>query len=242
MKMPTRSAPGVYPNPRPVKLSATQVEAILTCGGSDPATAMRFGVSQVMVTRIRAGKAWKAIYARVIAGQNVSASASSGLARAFDDCFIPEPNSGCWLWLGATDKDGYGVTFPNLPAHRESFERHKGTIPAGACVLHKCDTPQCVNPDHLFLGSNAENTADKVRKGRQACGARNGASKLTASDVTVIRTSPRSLSALARQFGVTPRTISLIRQRKTWTHVEDSPIQRRAAEAGHYVPDPGEMQ
>jgi hypothetical protein len=95
--------------------------------------------------------------------------------------YVPEPNSGCWLWTAHCDRQGYG-TLTAMPeesakgkrwpfmAHRISFEQFRGPIPEGMCVLHKCDVPSCVNPDHLFLGSNADNMADKVAKGRQARG------------------------------------------------------------------------
>jgi hypothetical protein len=91
------------------------------------------------------------------------------LLTRFEMQHIPEPNSGCWLWLGATSPSGYGNIYAfgsSLRAHRASWVIFRGAIPAGMHVLHKCDTPSCVNPDHLFLGSHADNMADKVRKGR----------------------------------------------------------------------------
>ena len=88
----------------------------------------------------------------------------------FADHISPEPNSGCWLWTGTLDLDGY-PRMRNLLAHRFSLEIHmRKQIPDGMCVCHKCDTPCCVNPDHLFLGTNQENTADRVRKNRSARG------------------------------------------------------------------------
>lgn len=86
---------------------------------------------------------------------------------------MPEPNTGCWLWLLAVDKDGYGLgKFGGRKmrrAPRAVFEALRGPT-TGFQVLHRCDTPGCVNPDHLFLGTNQDNVNDKVRKGRQRVG------------------------------------------------------------------------
>lgn len=88
----------------------------------------------------------------------------------------------CWVWMGKLSRDGKGYgglgnatkRRKNMPVHRYSWRLHHGKIPAGMCVCHKCDNPPCVNPDHLFLGTYADNIADCVRKGRQAKGERNG--------------------------------------------------------------------
>ena len=89
----------------------------------------------------------------------------------FDDKWIAEPNTGCWLWLGATDKGGYGRVWGSdrrsVLAHRRSWELRRGAIARGVLCLHRCDTPACVNPEHLFLGSYRDNTRDMVAKGRQ---------------------------------------------------------------------------
>lgn len=86
-----------------------------------------------------------------------------------------EPNTGCWLWTGNTTKFGYGMLVVGSMAngtrrpemtHRLSYEMHKGPITNGLCVLHKCDTPQCVNPDHLWLGTKSDNSLDAHSKGR----------------------------------------------------------------------------
>lgn len=80
----------------------------------------------------------------------------------------PEGLTGCWLWTGAM-QHGYGkvrILMKEVRAHRASWEMHKGPIPEGMNVLHRCDTPMCVNPDHLFLGSQQDNMADKKQKQR----------------------------------------------------------------------------
>lgn len=78
--------------------------------------------------------------------------------------------SGCWQWKGSSNKDGYGTTRymgKSIMAHRLSFLLHGGEIPDGMCVLHSCDNPPCVNPDHLFLGTHQDNMDDMARKGRR---------------------------------------------------------------------------
>lgn len=86
----------------------------------------------------------------------------------FDAWTIPEPNTGCVLWLGhVTDRYGIlKVGTHGVKAHRFSYERTNGPIPDRMCVLHRCDTPLCVNPAHLFLGTQHENVLDRERKGR----------------------------------------------------------------------------
>lgn len=83
---------------------------------------------------------------------------------------MPEPNSGCWLWMRSYDEDGYGQVHHNgkrYRTHRLAWELYRGEIPNGLLVLHKCDVTACVNPDHLFLGTVQDNATDRVRKGRR---------------------------------------------------------------------------
>ena len=83
---------------------------------------------------------------------------------------IPEPNSGCWLWISATKQNGYGVfncgDETTVRAHRWSYEFHKGPIPNGLVVCHSCDVRCCVNPHHLWVGTVKQNQMDMMKKGR----------------------------------------------------------------------------
>lgn len=131
---------------------------------------------------------------------------------------IPEPNSGCFLWFGSTTTGGYGrlgVKGKLKLAHRVAYECAFGD-PGDLDVLHKCDVPCCINPDHLFLGVHAENMADMVAKKRQACGERQGSSVLSPSDVLSIRSSLLSERRLAKKYGVVPSTIRKARLGVTW--------------------------
>jgi hypothetical protein len=143
-----------------------------------------------------------------------------GLTR-FEAAYIPEPNSGCWLWLGPQTRGGYGairVDHVGFRAHRYSFQIHKGPIPDGLIVRHQCDTPECVNPDHLHLGTIADNAADAVARNRMPRGERCVRAKLTESAVASIRADRRVYTAIAAEHGVSPALVCLIKQGKLWSH------------------------
>lgn len=135
-----------------------------------------------------------------------------------------EPMSGCWLWTGSPS-DRYGSFSPTKKthdrAHRISWTLHFGNIPEGMCVLHKCDTPGCVNPQHLFLGSSADNVHDCVGKRRNRCpkGSRHIRAKLTEEDILKIRNDVRPYKLIAQEYGVAPNTISAIRTGTTWKNM-----------------------
>ena len=149
-----------------------------------------------------------------------------------DECAVlgqsEQVASGCREWRASTVY-GYGqvrlVGKNNRysRAHRAAYQLFVGPIPVGLCVCHKCDNRSCVNPEHLFLGTSQENTADKVAKGRQNHSENHGRAKLSREDVEAIRAAPRTHGsgvALAKKYGVTPQAIVLVRKRRNWTHVE----------------------
>lgn len=154
----------------------------------------------------------------------VKSKADAPLWSRMEGKFTPEPNSGCWLWTGAL-QNGYGtLNFrgSRVYAHRASYEMHKGEIHRGMHVCHRCDVTICINPDHLWLGTCADNHADRDGKGRQARGAKTHTSKLTEIDVVEIRKEhARGVIPyqLAKRYGVAPSTIHSIIDRVTWKHV-----------------------
>lgn len=138
--------------------------------------------------------------------------------------WVPDPDTGCWIWSGNRDKDGYGrVSMRGVwnRAHRVMYSNQVGDIPDGLFVCHSCDNPPCVNPEHLFAGTHADNMADCSRKGRRPAfpGESNPSSKLTETDVANVRFMKEDgimQKDIADHFGVTPGTISLIVLGKTW--------------------------
>lgn len=149
----------------------------------------------------------------------------------------------CWLWTAYRDKKGYGrlavATYPNGHykaklsfAHRLAWELAYEQIPGNLWVLHHCDTPACVNPNHLFLGTPQANNEDRHKKGgyaNQAHGEGCGQHKLTREQVLEIRricipgknwqSSENSFSDLARRFGVSYDAVRLAYLGKNWRHI-----------------------
>lgn len=133
------------------------------------------------------------------------------------------PEAGCWIWTGSVTRDGYGqfaIASRPVSAHRYAYRIAFGSIPNGLCVCHRCDVRACVNPAHLFVGTNMENMQDKMVKGRHvsSCGERHGSAKLTAEQVLAIRSDPRLLREIAADYGVVETTISHIKTGRTWSN------------------------
>ncbi len=142
---------------------------------------------------------------------------------------------GCLLWTGVCSREGYGrmtIDGQRLLVHRVMWELAYGPIPDGMLVCHKCDTPRCVNPEHMFLGNHADNSADMAAKGRHfsrvspekvARGERSGQTHLTAENIRDIRGRRKggaTMYALGREYGVSRQAIRAIVLRKVWVHVE----------------------
>lgn len=132
--------------------------------------------------------------------------------------------SDCWFWIAHINEHGYGK-MSDVLAHRTSWIIHKGEIPIGMQVLHKCDVRSCVNPDHLFIGNQNDNMKDMAKKNRgknRINGELNLQHKLTESDVLEIRELYKSLKdekKLAEKFNVNRTTIYKIIKRQTWRHI-----------------------
>lgn len=135
----------------------------------------------------------------------------------------------CWPYQGYRSARGYGFVTEgaakNTPAHRYMYRLVFGEVPDNKVVCHKCDNPPCCNPNHLWLGSNAENIQDMWRKGRgkQARplkGEAHMSAKLTEDDVREIRASSDPRPKLATRYGVSWGAIDCIQKRKTWKHVQ----------------------
>lgn len=156
-------------------------------------------------------------------------SCKATLAERLEYYSIPEPNSGCHLWLGLLTKNGYGVVAWGGPmyAHRAAWESANGRpAPDNMLVCHTCDNRACVNPAHLWLGTHADNLGDMAAKGRAhkstplARGENHHRAILKEGDVFAIRADRKSTHvALSRLYGVTPDTIKRVRDGLIWRHL-----------------------
>lgn len=132
----------------------------------------------------------------------------------------------CWLWTGAQKPTGYGNLMVNKVfwlAHRYAYSQAHGPIPPGTLVCHTCDTPACINPAHLFLGTNAENQRDMVAKGRSTFGTRSAGAKLNELKVLAIiaqwRGGMGTMKEIGGRFGVLATTVNEIVRGRNWGHL-----------------------
>lgn len=136
---------------------------------------------------------------------------------------VPEPNSGCLLWFGCTDGFGYGRIRAEggvkKRVHRLVYEMQCEPIPEGLIVRHRCDTPACVNPEHLLLGTLADNVQDKVDRDRQAKGRASPSAKLTEADVAAIRRDTRPQRVIGADYGVAHSVVGQIKRGQKWRYL-----------------------
>ena len=145
--------------------------------------------------------------------------------RLIEDRSEKVPWSGCWIWTGGYDKNGYGqfsIMDRRIRAHVASWMAFYGNN-GSLYVLHTCDVTSCVNPFHLFLGTNADNMVDKINKGRQrvARGEASGATKLTEMQAREIMSSKESRIVLSERYGVSRWSIDNLRRKvpRSWRHL-----------------------
>ena len=136
------------------------------------------------------------------------------------------PFSGCWVWTGSVTGKGYGHISNkgvDFGAHRTSWELHRGPIPKGMKVLHRCDTPPCVNPDHLWLGTLSDNSLDMYKKNRKATLKQlygSARTALTREQVQAIRerySKGYSQTQVSKEYGVSQTHVGLIVRHKVWS-------------------------
>lgn len=143
----------------------------------------------------------------------------------FESKISPEPNSGCWLWLGSLNYGGYGrfrVGRKTRIASRVSYEMYIGKLGDNEIVCHRCDNPICVNPSHLFCGSYRDNARDRDAKMRGIYGRKSFTAKLHDHDIPVILAMIRdgtTYAAIARAYGVSAYAIERIGRGRGWLHV-----------------------
>jgi hypothetical protein len=140
------------------------------------------------------------------------------LLSRFERHYIPEPNSGCWLWTGCLYGDGYGhfdtrrsPLLREQQAHRFAYRFFKGPVPKGLQVQHSCDMRCCVNPDHLKLGTPKQNTADAIQRKRFATGVRHPHRKLTDAQRASIINDVRRYVDIAAEYGVSITLVSFLK-------------------------------
>ena len=166
----------------------------------------------------------------------MATSTVSPLERFLNKVQKSNDPDGCWLWTGKKSGKGYGGFYADgrdCYAHRWAYQYYIGKIPVGLFVCHHCDNPACVNPAHLFVGTNADNMADMASKGRNGKyskpertprGSTHGRSKLTESQVTEIRqrysAGGMTYQSLSSEYGVSLSAIRHVVRRKNWQHLD----------------------
>ena len=143
--------------------------------------------------------------------------------RIIDKIDIGDPDE-CWEWMAAKNNKGYPIaSYESKPhlATRLIYRSVNGPLGDDECILHFCDEPSCCNPRHLQKGSQIDNIADCVSKGRNARGEKHNFARLTERDVLAIRADPRNHNRTAKAYGISRETVRNIRQRRTWQHLPE---------------------
>ncbi len=145
------------------------------------------------------------------------ASDAPSIEVRFLEKMIPEPNSGCWLWTASLTNKGYGEIMlkhsrRTAYAHRISYQLFKGDVPPKAKILHSCDMPCCVNPDHLRIGTQRDNILDMYARGRRVTLPKEYPAGLSALDVLNIHEDKRSSREIAKDYGVSHTSILYVKK------------------------------
>lgn len=193
---------------------AASVKNCAHCGkefSKDPRNTWKYWHRAKYCSQSCAGDAWR----------DRAAKNRRPIQEVFEQWFVKE--DGCWEWLGAKDRDGYGAfsyAGRTQKAHRMAIKLSGREIPPGMFACHRCHNPSCVNPDHLYAGTPQQNVMDTVRAKRNRRGEQCHMAKLTADAVREIRSSDKSAKDLATKFGVSVGAIRMVRLGKTWRHVK----------------------
>lgn len=157
----------------------------------------------------------------------------------FNNSYIKDQDTGCWVWQGRSRSGSsrmYGrikVDGKNIAAHRFSWEIHSGSkIPEGCIIMHSCDNPECVNPQHLSVGTHKENMNDMILKGRQAKGdafsnrtavrgSKNNNAKITEESAIKIFNDSRPQRIIAADYGISQTVVHNIKAKKTWRIIHE---------------------
>lgn len=146
--------------------------------------------------------------------------------------------NGCWLWSGLRNSYGYAMLWREgkaVRAHRVAYEIFKGPVADDLVVCHTCDAPECVNPDHLFIGTRKDNNADSARKLRNSYGERNGHARITTVQAVEIYHSTLPQRALAKKYGIHQSTVSDIKTGRRWKYL---PVEGPPGKSSRHLVNP----
>jgi len=145
------------------------------------------------------------------------------LLKRFETKIERLPECGCWIWTGATDSNGYGSfrgKNGTQPAHRAVYEFYIGSIPEDLNLCHRCDTPSCVNPYHMFPGTQKDNVQDSMNKKRLWRDGVHKNASVTREDIKDIREDPRPVRKISHDYNISASEVGRIKRRERWSHLE----------------------